>query len=120
MPGTVPVTITFTPNSPKVEVNPDTAQVHVGDQDLTWNFVGLTSGFSAHVDFQAAKGEKGPFPKSGQPNNPSRGVYESSGAAVVTTNADKKGKWKYDVAIKDSDGNVVANVDPFILVENDD
>lgn len=111
------VQISWQPTDRQPNVNPSDATISTQGQ-VTWQ-VSLPSGYTIKIDFAVKGGVKGPFPVSGQPDNPSQGLYEGPSGNIVTaaaTAADGT-DWKYSVAVYQGTTQV-SIVDPIVRIRN--
>lgn len=111
------VAITWQSGDKEPKVSPDPAAISTQGQ-VTWQ-VGLPSGHTVKIDFAVKGGVKGPFPLSGQPDNPSTGVFEGPAGNITSaaSNAADGSDWKYSVAIYKGTTQV-AFVDPMIIIRD--
>ena len=113
-PAQVSITLQQTGNTFRVVVTPDTVPINQGGI-VRWVAQG-DSVDSISIDFDDQGGTAGPFPSSGQPDNPRRGRYEKRvGQPIVTRGATDLGDWKYSVTWITADGERY-EVDPVVSV----
>ncbi len=108
----VEITITYNPQTGKIAVSPDPAQLYwvTGPDSARWK-VGTTPSKAASFDIQ--------FDAGGSPFTDSGLNLDASGPALIGTgNTQVKGTFKYSVVFRDDNGNVVASKDPGLI--NDD
>lgn len=112
------VTISWQVGDRQPQVNPSNATI--SPSGVVTFQVTVPSGDTAEIDFAVKEGVKGPFPVNGQPNNPSRGVYDGPSSSIVTAAADQAANtdWKYSVLIYDSNHNLLSSIDPGIQIRN--
>jgi hypothetical protein len=120
------VTITMsgacTPKAPcTLAVDPPIA-VRPPKGDLTWKIDGQPPASSIEIDFDVAKGVKGPFPKKANaPDNPARGRYisQATGSSKITSataSEPAETYWKYTVSLRDGSGaDIAAPLDPIVI-----
>lgn len=114
MPKDTEVSIDFTGGS--LTVTPDPAHISA-DGQVFWT-ANLQNGQMAEVLFQGDGDQKGPFPCGGGSDNPGRGHYKcAQGKRLQSGRTDKtSGTWKYDVVVRDAQGQTVKRLDPGIVV----
>jgi hypothetical protein len=109
-PAQVSISLQPRGNNFVVVVTPDTVTVNQGGV-VRWVSQG-DSADSIAIVFD----DGGPFPTSGQPDNPSRGRYQKGvGQQIVTAGAADPGDWKYSVTWTTADGDAY-EVDPVVSV----
>ncbi len=109
------VKVSWQPGQKEPVVDPSTGTISQQGQ-VTWQ-VSLPSGYTVKLDFTQGGASKGPFPLSGQPDNPSQGVFDGPSGNIVSapTNAAAGTDWKYSVAVYQG-GAQVSYVDPIIRI----
>lgn len=112
------VTLTWQPGDKQPNLNPSTAEISPSGV-VTWQ-VSVPTDDRAEIVFTVKNGIKGPFPVSGQPNNPSRGRYDAPSSNIVTAAADQAAgtTWKYNVMIYDKNGKLLSSIDPAVAIKN--
>ena len=112
------VQVSWQPTDRQPNVTPSDVTISTQGQ-VTWQ-VSLPSDYTIKLDFAVKAGVKGPFPVSGQPDNPSQGVFEGPSGSIVSAPASAADNtdWKYDVVVLDKDGGPVSRVDPFVRIRN--
>lgn len=109
-PAQVSITLQPRGNSFVVVVAPDTVTINQGGV-VRWNSQG-DSADRIQIEFE----NDGPFPSSGQGDNPARGRYEKGvGQPIVTAGATDLGDWKYSVTWTTAAGDEYV-VDPVVSV----
>jgi hypothetical protein len=116
-PATIPfdakATVSFAGGKPSVE--PAVAIVSSKAGEFQWAVGDLPAGYAVEIDFRVHDGAKGPF----KAKKSSTGRYtgragEKIGAGEVV-NKGRNG-WKYDLIIRDADGNDQGAIDPMIII----
>lgn len=110
-------TVTITIDNNRITANPMVALMRDGGV-IEWNVTGLARGQTLEIDFKVGfNNRRGPFPKpegwpigryslTGDKPKVSSGVYQAS-AGYAT--------WKYELVLRDENGNDVAAIDPIIV-----
>jgi hypothetical protein len=111
------VQITWQPTDRQPRVDPTDATISTQGK-VTWQ-VSVPAGSTIKIDFAVKSGVKGPFPVSGQPDNPSQGVFEGPSGSIVSApaNVADNTDWKYSVGVYQGTTRV-SIVDPTISIRN--
>jgi hypothetical protein len=120
--ATVPVdrkvTITFT--GAELVVEPEVFVAQLGGPGVEFEIKGLSQGQTVEIDFRPQGKARGPFARQTgrvrgrhQATGTGKGVLVSvSSGPVDTAVVRKPSYWKYDVVVRDQNGNDLAVIDP--------
>ena len=116
-PATIPMdakaTVSFANGTPSVE--PAVAIVSSKGGEFQWVVGTLPDGYTVEIDFRVHDGAKGPF----KAKKSSTGRYTGGSGAKIgageVVNKNRNG-WKYDLVIRDADGNDKGAIDPMIII----
>ena len=106
-------TVSFANGKPSVE--PAVAIVSSKSAEFEWVVGDLPAGYTIEIDFRVHEGAKGPF----KAKKSSTGRYTGgAGAKISAGQVVNKGRngWKYDLIIRDADGNDKGAIDPMIII----
>jgi len=109
------VHVSFDPAAnPPIHLDVDPVVIEAGGR-VRWRSTG-NRGDQIEIEFDAQGSRRGPFPASGNSENPSRGRYNKNvGSPILTRDASDTGEWKYTVSWTTADGTRY-ELDPRIIV----
>ena len=109
------VQVSWQPTDRQPNVNPTDATISPGGQ-VTWQIT-LPKGYTLQIEFAVKDGVKGPFPVSGQPDNPSQGLFEGPSGSITSAPASGADgtDWTYGVAVYQGTTRV-SYVDPMVKI----
>jgi hypothetical protein len=113
IPTDAKATVSFVNGKPSVE--PVVAIVSSKAPEFQWVVGKLPDGYTVEIDFRVHDGAKGPFKAKKSSTGRYTGGTDAKIPAGEVVNKGRNG-WKYDLVIRDADGNDQGAIDPMVIV----